>query len=318
MKGELCRVRTSDGLELQGLFVPPASGPAETTVVHIHGLSGNFYENRFVDHLAEAASGAGANFIAANNRGHEYIADFISESSDGAVTSKQIGGAFEVFEDCLKDIEAWVDFARGRGARRIVLEGHSHGALKATHYLTRLGDPAAEPGAAPAAGSSAGSSVHPAIAGLVLLSPSDDFGLQRYRMGRRFDEILGIVKRMVDEGRGAEFIPRDYFHYHISAATYYDTFRPDSALKIFNISMTDTHRFPALESVRIPVLVLVGSVDEAFVGRPDEFIVDVKRRLKKTKSFTGHVIKDAPHNYLGHEAELAGHLEGWLKAHFGG
>jgi pimeloyl-ACP methyl ester carboxylesterase len=310
MKGELCRLITSDGLELQGLFVAPAGGPAKTTVVHIHGLSGNFYENRFVDHLAEAATGAGANFIATNNRGHEYISDFICEGTGGAATSRQIGGAFEIFEDCPKDIQAWVDFARARGAERVVLQGHSHGALKAAYYLSKRAETPAEAGADPGA--------DPGIAGLVLLSPSDDFGLQRYRMGRRFDEILGIVKKMVDEGRGADFVPRDYFHYHLSAATYYDTFRPDSALKIFNISMTDTHRFPVLESVKVPVLLLVGSVEESFVGRPDEFVVDVRRRMKKTKDFTGQVIKDAPHNYLGHEAELAGHLGAWLKGHFSG
>jgi pimeloyl-ACP methyl ester carboxylesterase len=297
MKGEFLRVITSDGLELQGLLVVPEAGPAKTTVIHIHGLSGNFYENRFVDYAAEATAGAGISFISTNNRGHEYISDFICQGAGGAVTSRQIGGAFETFGDCLADIQAWVDLAKARGAERIVLQGHSHGALKATHYLSEIQDPA--------------------LSGLVLLSPSDDFGLQRYRMGRRFDEILGIVKKMVDEGRGDQFIPRDYFHYHISAATYYDTFRPDSPLKIFNISMTDTHRFHELESIHLPVLLLVGSVEEAFLGRPDEFIADVRRRFKKTKDFTGHAIKDAPHSYLGYEAELGQHLSDWLKAHFG-
>lgn len=297
MKGELCRVTTSDGLELQGFFVTPDGGPAKTTVIHTHGLSGNFYENRFVDSVAEAVVAAGAGFITANNRGHEYISDSITTSSSGKVASTQAGGAFEKFEDCLKDIQAWVDFARASGAERIILQGHSHGALKVTHFLSKAADPA--------------------LAGIILLSPSDDFGLQRYRMGRRFDEILGIVKKMVDEGRGDEFIPRDYFHYHISAATYYDTFRPHSHLKIFNISMTDTHRFHELENIQVPVLLIVGSVEEAFVGRPDEFITDVKRRIKKTKDFTGHVIKEAPHNYLGYEAELGRLIGEWLKIHLG-
>lgn len=296
MKGEFCRAVTPDGLELQGLLVVPKGGSAKTTLIHVHGLSGNFYENRFVDHIAEAVTGAGVNFITVNNRGHEYISDFICESPEG-VTSKQIGGAFEIFADCLKDIQAWVDFAKARGAERVVLQGHSHGALKVTHYLSKTTDPA--------------------MAGIVLLSPSDDFGLQRYRMGRRFDEILGIVKKMVDEGRGHDFIPRDYFPYHISAATYYDTFRPDSPLKLFNISMTETHHFHALEQIKIPVLLVVGSVDEAFVGRAEEFIADVKRRIKKTKDFTAYAVPEAPHNYLGHEGELAGHVAEWLKGHFG-
>ena len=306
MKGEFCRVMTSDGLELQGLLVAPSAGPAATTVIHVHGLSGNFYENRFVDDAAEAATGAGVNFLTVNTRGHEYISDFICRPPDGgagagsagALTSRQIGGAFETFGDCLQDIQAWVDFAKSRGAQRIVLQGHSHGALKVTYYLSKTDDPA--------------------VAGIILLSPSDDFGIQRYRMGRRFDEILGIIKQMVDEGRGHDFILRDYYTYHVSAATYYDTFRPDSLLKIFNISLTDTHHFAALEGIKIPVLLIVGSVDEAFIGRSEEFIADVRRRMKKAKDFTGHVLAEAPHNYLGHERELAGHLGVWLKSHFGG
>jgi len=108
----------------------------------------------------------------------------------------------------------------------------------------------------------------------------------------------------------------DYFHYLISAQTYYDTFRPDSKVKIFNISMTDTHTFPEIESVKTPVLVIVGSVEEAFVGRPDEFIADLKRRFKGTKDFTGHVIHGAPHNYFGYEADLERHISQWLASHF--
>jgi len=296
MKGEFCRVITSDGLELQGLFVVPDGGPAATAVLHVHGLAGNFYENRFVDAAAEACAGSGASFLTINNRGHEYISDFICQASDGTTTSRQIGGAYEIFEDCARDIQAWVDFLKGRGAERIILQGHSHGALKATYYWAHTKEPA--------------------LKGLSLLSPSDDFGLQRYRMGRRFDEIVDIARKLVAEGRGAEFMSHDYFHYLISAQTYYDTFRPESRLKIFNISMTDTHTFRDIESVKAPVLAIVGSVDEAFVGRPEEFIADLKRRFKGTKDFTGHVIGGAPHNYLDHEDELGRHLGEWLAGRF--
>jgi pimeloyl-ACP methyl ester carboxylesterase len=281
--------------------VSAEGGPAETTLLHVHGLAGNFYENRFVDHVARACASCGINFVTFNTRGHEYVSDFICQAPDGTMASRQIGGAFEIFEDCVKDINAWIDFLKTRGTKRIILQGHSHGAIKATYYLSQVADPAIS---------------DPAIGGLVLLSPSDDFGLQRYRMGKRFDEIVDIAGKMVAEGRGNEFMSLDYFHYLISAMTYLDTFRPDSRLKIFNISMTDTHTFPEIESVRLPVLVIVGSVEEAFIGRPDEFIVDLKRRFKSTKDFTGHVIKEAPHNYLGYEAEVGQRIGEWLNARF--
>jgi hypothetical protein len=57
-------------------------------------------------------------------------------------------------------------------------------------------------------------------------------------------------------------------------------------------------------------------VDESFIGRPDEFLADVKRRFKGTKDFTGHVVDGAPHSYLGHEAQVGRHIGEWLAAHF--
>jgi alpha-beta hydrolase superfamily lysophospholipase len=298
IKGEFARAITSDGLELVGLWASPQGGSPKTAVLHVHGLAGNFYENRFVDAAAAAATGAGLGFLTVNNRGHEYISDSICQASDGTTGSRQIGGAYEIFEDCAKDIQAWVDFLKGCGVETIILQGHSHGALKVTHYWAH-----------------AHTREH-GLKGLILLSPSDDFGMQRYRMGRRFDEIVGIARNLVAEGRGTEFMSHDYHPYLMSAQTYYDTFRPESHLKIFNISMTDTHTYHELEKVKAPVLLIVGSVEESFIGRPDEFLADVKRRFKGTKDFTGHVIDGAPHSYLGHEGEVGRHIGEWLTAHF--
>ena len=296
LEGELTRVITSDGLELVGLWVVPPGATPKAAVLHVHGLAGNFYENRFVDAAAEAATAAGLGFLTVNNRGHEYISDSIFQAPDGTTASRQLGGAYEIFEDCARDIQAWVDLLKARGVETIILQGHSHGALKVTYYWAH----AKEQG----------------LQGLILLSPSDDFGMQRYRMGRRFDEIVGIARKLVAEGRGTEFMSHDYHPYLMSAQTYYDTFRPESRLKIFNISMTDTHTYHELEKVKAPVLVIVGSVEESFIGRPDEFVTDVRRRFKGTKDFTGHVIDGAPHSYLGHEAQVGRHIGEWLAAHF--
>ena len=69
LKGELVRIQTSDGIELDGLYCEAegASGPA---VIHIHGMAGNFYESRFVDAIADRLASLGIAFLTANNRGH--------------------------------------------------------------------------------------------------------------------------------------------------------------------------------------------------------------------------------------------------------
>jgi len=297
MKGEFCRVLTADGLELQGILAIPKGGPADTSVLHVHGLAGNFYENRFVDDVADAVTSCGMNFLTVNNRGHDYISDFIVEEGDGTTGSVQIGGIYEIFEDSVKDIAAWMGFLRSRGSKRIILQGHSHGALKVAYYFYRAGESD--------------------IAGIVLLSPSDDFGCQRERVGEVFGKAVGVAREMVDRGAARDLLPAGYFHYPVSAQTFLDIFTRDSALGMFNLSGTDRKHFAELESIKVPVLAIVGSVDEAFLGSPGGYLESLKAHLKSAPGFEGHVIEGSPHNYQGFDAQVATHIGGWLKSNFG-
>ena len=297
MKGEFVRLLTGDGIELQGLYVTPAAGAADKTVIHTHGLDGNFYENRFIDHVAAACAEAGFNFITFNNRGHDYISDFIVEApGSGEFSYRQIGGMYELFEESLLDIGAWVEFARSRGSARLVLQGHSHGALKAAYYMWK--------------GDTRG------VDGLVLLSPSDDFGRQRNSLGDRFDAALALAEGLVRDGRGLDLIPPDIFHYPVSAQSYFDIYRPGSPLALFNVSGTDRSEFPELASIEVPVLMVVGSVEEAFLGEPREFLEAARKLLVNAPGFEGAVLAGAPHNYLGSDAEVGERIGAWLRANF--
>jgi hypothetical protein len=82
---------------------------------------------------------------------------------------------------------------------------------------------------------------------------------------------------------------------------------------MFNMSRTDREEFPELGSVSVPALVAVGTVEEAFVGKPDKYVADIGACMVKCPSFTGAVIDGAPHNYLGREAQLARLLKKWLR-----
>jgi pimeloyl-ACP methyl ester carboxylesterase len=292
VKGQLCRTMTADGLELQGFMASPEGGKPIGGVIHVHGLAGNFYENRFVDSVAAAVAARDLCFLTINTRGRDYLSDFICEKPDGTKTYSQIGGIHEVFEDCLADIDAWVGFLRAGGTRRIVLQGHSHGALKVAYYLFRRPDPG--------------------IAGLILLSPSDDFGCQRARIGERFDEALQVARRMVGGGKGRDLMPEAYFHYPVSANTYLDIFDEGSKLRMFNLSRTDSREFKELGSIGLPVLALVGSVDEAFLDTPAAYLEQMRAEMKATPDFSGYVIEGAPHNYLDFEEDVAERIGAWL------
>ena len=292
MNGGLCRTLTRDGLELVGFGSIPAD--ARTGLVHIHGLDGNFYENRFVDSAAEACGKAGYAFVSGNTRGHDYIADLIRVDPGSAeLGSVQVGGMYERLRDSAEDVRAWTEWLREQGCERVILQGHSHGAIKVLHYLFTSNDPA--------------------VCGLVLLSPSDDFGLARLRLGERFDEAVELATRMVREGRDRDMMPGEFFPYPTSAGTFLDTLGPDSVALAFNLSRTDRTSFPELNSVRVPVLLVVGTVEEAFVQTPEQYAAAIGQELTSAPSFESVMVRDAPHNYLGHEAEVGAALGRWLE-----
>jgi hypothetical protein len=86
---------------------------------------------------------------------------------------------------------------------------------------------------------------------------------------------------------------------------------------MFNLSGTDRKHFPEIESITVPVLAIVGSVEEAFLGPPGAYLDSLKTHLKNAPDFEGHVIEGAPHNYQGFDARVAECIGGWLRSSFG-
>ena len=292
MKGEFCRLLTKDGIELHAFYVSPSGRRRKTTVVHVHGFAGNFYENRFIDYVAESLADQGVSFLTFNNRGHDYISDVLCERKKGSIVFRLCGGSYDTFTDCLEDIRAAADFAASRGATRIILQGHSYGAVKAAYYLSQITDPR--------------------IKGLILLSPSDTFGVQRRALDERFPLGLEYAYERINRNHPEDFMLHGYFRYPMSAHTYADMFDEESLAGIFNLSRTDREEFPELAAIRLPVLAAVGTVEEYFLGTPEQFLLDLQTQMKNAPSFTGYVAVGAPHNYLGHETKLTRVISDWV------
>lgn len=106
MKQELVRINSMDEIEQPGiLYIPDKT--TDKIVIHVHGLNGNFYENRFLDTLAKSYTDKGYAFLTFNNRGKDFIAELLK--GDGFTV---IGGSLERFKDCILDIEgvvSWVN-----------------------------------------------------------------------------------------------------------------------------------------------------------------------------------------------------------------
>jgi hypothetical protein len=138
-------------------------------------------------------------------------------------------------------------------------------------------------------------------------------GLARKQLGERFSWVLSRAREMTSKGSGRKLLPEKDFSYPVSAATFFDCHNKDSITGMFNMSRTDRKEFPELGSIRVPVFLAVGTVEEAFVGAPQKYVQDIRACMVNCPSFTGAIIEGAPHNYLGREAQLAGALKRWLR-----
>jgi pimeloyl-ACP methyl ester carboxylesterase len=290
--GELCRFASSDGLELSGFLASPASQASDVALVHAHGLAGNFYENSFIDVLADYLTGLGLSFLTFNNRGHDYIADVVEYGPDAAYAqSRRMGGAYELFGECEHDIAGAIAFCRSKGSKAIILQGHSNGAAKVAYYASRHADPD--------------------VIGLVLLSPSDDMALQRQNLGNRYETVLKEARKRVKEGRGWELMPRGSFGYPMSAATYVDSFDSGAALGLFNLAETDRNSFPELNRISLPVLLALGTVGEGYLGTAEDYQTAIRTQMSSAKGFEGIILEGAPHNYRGHDEALSRGICDW-------
>lgn len=291
MEGKLIRRFTEDGIELQGLFCRPAGHSSNQAILYVHGLAGNFYENRFIDYIEDAVRKQGYSFLTVNTRGHDYLADFLKQTCH-RFSYVQIGGAHEIFEESEADIATWVGFLEEEGYAEVALGGHSFGAMKAVYYQYHRQDSR--------------------VKAMFLASPPDSVGLQKAAHQDRYDEFLELAQAYMEAGQGQELLPPDALEgYPIDAQTYLNFFGPMTRTGIFDFSAPDD--FQELASLTAPILAFFGTVNEALVGDIRECLQLIRENARCAARCDTAVIEGAPHNYFCHEREVAQVITNWLK-----
>lgn len=289
MKTEFTRITTEDKLILQGILYEPDQ-KTDKLILHIHGMSGNFYENRFLDSMAKTFTGNGFAFLAPNTRGHDFIAD-IPISGDKE-DFKRIGNTFEKFEECVLDIKAWMDYAEKQGFSQIVLQGHSLGCPKIAYYFSQTKDPR--------------------IQKLVFASPADMVGIAEKWPDH--NEMLKISKEWISTGKGREILPKLFDGWsYLSADTYLDFHTRGNPIDSFNIYDKEVPS-KTLEAINLPALAFFGSIDAAYLtDSPQESLDIIKSKAKNAPQFDTEVIEGASHSYFAHEQEAADLILDWIK-----
>ena len=289
VRTEFVRFLAEDGVEMQGLYTTPATTAPRQGIVHVHGMAGNFYEPPFVDRLAQTLAGQGYAFLCFNTRGHDYLADLAKW--DGAGWTELDGGrAYDVFADSLHDLGAACEFLRARGVVDICLQGHSSGTNKAVFCQHRR--------------------QYDDVRAMVLLSPNDDIGLQQAARGDQFAAVLEVARGLVAHGRGDELMPVGP-SFPISAGSYLDYFGPRSLADVFPFRQPEA-AFPEVASLRCPLLILFGGDGDYVLGDLTETLELLRRKATANPRVDVGIVAGAPHDYRGHEEELARIIAEWM------
>ncbi|MBQ8120032.1 MAG: alpha/beta fold hydrolase [Ruminococcus sp.] len=129
------KVPTQRGVLLDGVLF--GSGEADTVMIAITGIHGNFYSNPFYYNIGNTLNGGGIDFIyAQTNDAFGQIETMNIRTGE----SELIGSWNERFEYADDDIDAYLTFAQEQGYKHIILAGHSLGANKVIYYLSRHHD----------------------------------------------------------------------------------------------------------------------------------------------------------------------------------
>src|SRR5439155_1311276 len=118
------------------IFTPPRESARPIAVIWIHGWGVNFYQPTYVN-IGRALAERGYTCIAANTRMHD-LANSLGERDGKRIRG---GGYWGVASDEVRDLAAWIDFAEGRGFKKVVLVGHSAGWAAVRSYQAQKQDP---------------------------------------------------------------------------------------------------------------------------------------------------------------------------------
>lgn len=290
MKTSFNRIYTSDGLELHGLLYEP-DNDTKSVLVHVHGMGGNFYENKFLDFIAKKLTNEGFAFCVFNNRGCEFLKDTYRIVDGKEPEMVRVGTTYEKFEDSLLDVKAFIDFVEERGFSNIHLSGHSLGCPKVAYYMAETSDSR--------------------IKSLLLLSPSDMLGLVRANK-EQFEKEITEAKRLVADNKGDTILSEWVWgEYPVSANTYLSLFDDNAKDAIFNFH-DPKDKLEILGKIKVPTYAVMGTKDDALVVPIEETFSRLETALTSSPKKKTEILGDANHGYRGHEKEIAVAVAGWL------
>jgi len=282
----IVKIKTSDGLTLHGFLSEPKK-PSKFIKINIHGTSGNFFYNDFYEPLINSANKLGIAHLTTNNRGTG-----VYEIEKGTPNH---GASVELFEDCLKDIDAWIEFALSRGYEKIILEGHSFGTEKSVYYMEK-------------------GKYKDKIVGLILLGFSDNVGTEEKYLKKIGKDYSDEARELVNKNEGHHLLSDIYGlagELPISAQTYLN-FVSDGSENSKALPLRKGRGLTFFQNIKVPILGVIGDKEDG-----EYTIIPIKNAIELLKSENKLAevfqIKNSNHGFEGKEKELVEIIEDFIK-----
>jgi pimeloyl-ACP methyl ester carboxylesterase len=293
MHVELVRTVTRDGLRLDGALRDPrgdyhsladTSSNRPTAAVLLHGVAGNFYTSSTFEPLIARLQELGIAPLLVNTRGH----DSVFGASLGSLR-RRFGAAYEIVDDCRQDVAAWLKFLGSRGHERVLLIGHSLGAIKAVYAVAH--------------------EKFPEVAAVVAVSgPRLSYSaFMNAAESSLFWESMHTAEQLAASGHGEDLFTSKYpFPLLITAAAYIDKYGPAERYNLL--------KFAA--DLPCPALFTYGSKELASGGIAFAGLPAALAALPSADRSTLATIDGADHLYTGVADALATRICDWLHSTF--
>lgn len=286
---DFTRFKASDRVELQGWL---SKDDNEIAVIHIHGMSGNGYENYFLDNLREIYAKNGISFFSIDTRGRGIISSFWKggEIDSWGEGTKLGGSCFEIFSESIDDIQGAIDYLKAQGKSKFILQGHSLGGSKVVNYLVTQNNPD--------------------IIGAVLLAPTDMVGWANTDPNHQ--DNLRKSEELISRGKGEELVSSQCWldKTPLSAQTYPTLCKARTAVDIYGERASGV----LLGKIEVPTLIVYGDNDIGIL-KIDGTIENWIERVNKigNQNIKISIVQGAAHSFKGREVELSKCVESFIK-----
>jgi pimeloyl-ACP methyl ester carboxylesterase len=283
MHVELVRTVTRDGLRLDGALARESGVGNQESVsaaILLHGVASNFYTSSTFEPLIPKLQGLGLAALSVNTRGH----DSVFGAGLGTVR-RRFGAAYEIVDECRQDIGAWIEFVKSRGYQRVVLIGHSLGAVKTVYFQSH--------------------EKSTDVAAVVAISPPrlSYSAFMNAPESTQFWESMHTAEEMANAGQGDELFTSKFpFPMLMTAAAYIDKYGPAERYNIL--------KFAA--DLPCPALFTYGGKELDSGGVPFAGMPEAVSSLTNGERRAVRVVEGADHVYSGVAPQLADQIAMWL------